>query len=526
MAIWVYIMIQIPGWVCFFIIDKDDHMAEKREEILKWLTTLYELYPNDCPKIKRRGAKVIELSNGAKILFESAMAPNPGTSEMINCLHRSERPKWPKGRSQQIKASIMPALPDQRFTISVDESTAEGPDEFKMDWDRLHREKEIGMIRTLALFFAWLTSSEYQTMPPDDCFTDGVFQYHNDDIELSEVDYEGNVVENEEQYAKHYNCNYKQIYWRRVTIKNKFEGDKNLFDQEYPTTPAHAWAAIGGTFIPTRLLKQVELFIKTPVFRGSIRHDPAAKSIGSFDLASAYDFKPILEARRDGTFQVARLPEPDVRYFLGGDVAEGKLCQIGVRSESDFSAIYVIDEYGRDCALWYDRIKPEELTFYLALIGSFYNFAMVNCERNKDGATVWAFFRKLGYPNIFYRERARGDIDDVAWSLIGPSERIPVLNITRVAMHEDPSRISFKELHTQASVLVRSKDKIEPVGEHDDIYLARCHAEIARRQLTDERFIPEHVVEEEIKFPQNCLRSLLDDEVYDLFDQERLEHEL
>ena len=147
LVFWIWICYQIEGYTAMFMIDKGAHLEEKRQMLISWIEFAAERFPG-LPTIKRRSSKVLELTNGSRILLESAESPNPGTSEMLQGLHQSERPKWPEGRSQQVKASILPAIPTGRHTIVVDESTAEGFDDFKSDWVRIH-ESSSGSTMTL-----------------------------------------------------------------------------------------------------------------------------------------------------------------------------------------------------------------------------------------------------------------------------------------------------------------------------------------------------------------------------------------
>jgi hypothetical protein len=180
------------------------------------------------------------------------------------------------------------------------------------------------------------------------------------------------------------------------------------------------------------------------------------------------------------------MPEEDTKYFIGADVSEGKRITNGSKSETDFSVIWVLDEFGRDVAMFRDRIPPEEFAYYLILLGRFYNNARINCERNKDGATVWAFFEPTGYPNVYYRDDSRGRISDFAWSIVGPGARIPFLNMLRAAVRDDPTRVHSKHLFDEMKSLVRKQNgKVEPSsGRHDDCIFARGHAEVCRVGLT------------------------------------------
>lgn len=482
----LWICFQIEGYTTMFMIDKGAHLEEKRQMLLGWIDIVAERFPG-LPVVKRKATKVIELTNGSRILLESAESPNPGTSEMLQGLHQSERPKWPQGRSQQVKASILPAIPVTRHTIVVDESTAEGFDDFKADWVRIHEQQdEFSDVRVVPIFLPWYVSNEYSKDPPKKAFHKGKFRFLNDDTEVCETDAEGNIILTEEEFANKYNLSYAQVYWRRMKIKapapTGFGGDKVVFDQEFPTTPDHAWSSVGVGYYPPSILNRIEP--SEPCFIGRIEHE--GQPITTLQLTAAVNMNPKITPDAMGPLKIWEMPEEGGRYFIGGDVAEGKLVTSGSKSESDYSVLWVLDEYGRDVAMFRDRIPPEELAYYLILLGRFYNTARVNCERNKDGATVWAFFEPTGYPNVYYRDDSRGRVSDLAWSLLGPGSRIPFLNMHRAAIREDVSRVKSKELLREMQTLVRKPNgKVEPSsGKHDDCLFARGHAEVCRVGLT------------------------------------------
>ena len=145
LAFWAWLMVQRSHFVVFFMIDKDPHMYEKRDMLIHWFESIEKLFPNeDVPTITSKGGKRIVLSNGSKILFESAYSPNPGTSEMVHGIHLSEKPKWPKGRAALVDKSLLPGLPMAPNTFVIDESTAQGMEEFFKKWDRVVSGKEEG----------------------------------------------------------------------------------------------------------------------------------------------------------------------------------------------------------------------------------------------------------------------------------------------------------------------------------------------------------------------------------------------
>ena len=486
LVFWIWICYQIEGYTAMFMIDKGAHLEEKRQMLISWIEFAAEKFPG-LPTIKRRSSKVLELSNGSRILLESAESPNPGTSEMLQGLHQSERPKWPTGRSQQVKASILPAIPTGRHTIVVDESTAEGYDDFKEDWVRIHEgQDDFSDVRVVPIFLPWYISEEYRKPPPKKAFHKGKFKFLNDDLEVCETDGEGNITLTEEEFAKKFNLAYDQVWWRRMKIKapapTGFGGDKITFDQEYPTTPDHAWTSLGVGYFPHSILNRIEF--KDPCFIGRIEH--IGQPITTLQLTSALKIESKITPDPYGPLKIWQMPEEGMNYFIGADVSEGKLITNGAKTEGDYSVIWVLDEFGRDVAMFRDRIPPEEFAYYLILMGRLYNNARINCERNKDGATVWAFFEPTGYPNVYYRDDTRGRISDFAWSVIGPGARIPFLNMLRAAIRDDPSRVFSRLLFDEMKSLVRKTNgKVEPSsGRHDDCIFARGHAEICRVGLT------------------------------------------
>jgi hypothetical protein len=496
LSIEAWLICQIPKFSILFIIDKDEHMHVKRKDFIDWFAALHDEFGACVPTIIKREGRTLFFSNGSFITFESAESRNPGTGMYYNMMHWSERPKWPGDRSAQIKASLLPGLPFRKHTVLIDESTAHGLDDFKADWDELHKPQSgFNKYQMKAHFYPWTLSLEYAEEPPDSCYEynyDNLnnpnkrkFKYLDKDESLSELDSSGSIVETESEYAAKYHLTDAQIYWRRMQIKLTFK-DKTLFDQEFPTTPEHAWASIGARYVPNAVIKESLKYVKQPLFSGTIVHSGAPSKDEHFGLINAADLQPSLTQSKFGELHIYEFPVADMSYFEGGDVSEGAQKTIGNRSESDLSSVVITNEYGKVCAVYKFRIKPENFWLVLALIGKFYNYARMNCEYNNDGKTVWALLSKIGYPNFHWSYTSNGQMEDHPWVRIKPGERVSVLNIGRQGIIEDPSRVSSIWLHAEAAALVRKDAKIvEPVGEHDDVFMAYCHSEISRREITD-----------------------------------------
>lgn len=477
LAFWVWLMIQREHFVVFFLIDKDEHMRNKRTIIIDWLNHLSEIF-EECPKISERGGKRIVLSNKAKFLFESSKSPNPGTSEKIDAIHLSEMPKWMRGRAQQVMKSLVPSLPESKNTFVVNESTAEGMGYFHRLWNRAMTGQTEGRTKTNPIFLSWKLSEEYREEPPRSSFDgDGNFIYKNEEIEFAELDDIGNIRYNEEEVAIAYRLSIQQIYWRRLKIANAFAGSRDDFDQEYPTTPDHAWEAAGRLFFGNQLVKQARDYEEDPIYVGDIvcangRNDPLR-------LYTWDNYKPAISSLRRGPLAVFEKPIAGVSYKIGGDVAQGLTVVSESGSEDpDYSVMYVIkDETGEIAARYRSRMKAEEMALKAVLLGAMYNMAQINIERNDVGLACWTMFKQTGYGNVYVRE-GNAPWEERAWNKMTKANRKPMLIEMRQHLRKYPQlikdRVLLKEI---AAFVVDSSGRPGAMeGEHDDCIMAYCHA--------------------------------------------------
>ena len=504
MAFWLWLIMQKPGITVMIIIDKGDHLNEKRQTYLRWLDRISELFP-DLPNVERRQGKVIELQNMSRLLFESAEAPNPGTSEHISILHTSEKPKWPRGRDRQIDASVVPGIPEKGGTIYVDESTAEGVNGFYYRWHRVVEGKASGT----PIFLPWYISSEYRMDPPDSCYdTDSNFIYLNDDIEVCETDESGKIVATEEEFKNLYSLDIDQVYWRRHKIKNAFNGDRAIFDQEYPSSPRHAWQTVGGKFFTFDEVDRCAKSIEPPILVGNL-----VDNNGNNDPLKLYPYSeyiPSVSPVPYGALKIREMPVDGEQYFIGGDVAEGKqtVNETGA-TDYDYTVFVVKNSAGRTVALFRDRIKPEEAALPLMLLGIMYNMALINCERNGPGQVVWTMFRQSGYYNVYYTP-GKGPILDRAWTITTAANRHPMLYSLRASYREDPKRVGFQETVDELNeIIIDNKGKIQArKGAHDDIFMAEAHCWSMIYADKGVLILPEAIPEE--KPPDNQFEDLMD----------------
>jgi len=494
LAFATWLMVKYPHYHVMLIIDKGPHARTKRNTVVSWLDHIYDEFHDvfeDC-KIKKggRGEKQLELDNGSMMFFESAEAPNPGTSEMIHFLIESEKPKWPAGRAEQVRTSVIPGIPRAKMTVHVDESTAHGVGPFKRKWDRVATTKQ-SETDVVPIFLPWYISLEYAEVPPPHCYDrDGSFIYLDDDEELRDYDAEQDRELDESEYAEKYGLSVEQVYFRRKKIKVDFDGVRSSFDQEYPTTPDHAYRLFQMGFFGARLLKYIEDQTENaePHMVGFLSDAGGYTDVSRPILTT--QVAPVFTENRRGNTYIRELPCVGEEYFIGADTAEGKaIVDEDGREDPDYNCFAVKNAYGRTVAYHISRIKPEHAWFDLLLLAIFYNMAWVNGERNNTGLTLLAFFWLTGYPNnVILPKPVGAPAIERTWTFVSGANRGPILNKYRSSVTADPSRMFCfdaeecpRKQYPNFVINTKTGKPEAASGFHDDIVFGDAHADVARR---------------------------------------------
>lgn len=500
-ALWM--SLKTEAYHVMMIIDKNSHNRTKRSMVIEWIDhitgrddsdfTGFDVF-NHC-YIKRggRGENQVDLGNGSIWFFESAESTNPGTSEMLHFLIESEKPKWPAGRADTIRTSILPGIPHVAFTAHIDESTAHGVGPFKRKWSR-NTSAAPGTSEVIPIFFPWMISKEYAVTPPSECFDkDGKFIYADSDDEVRDFDndIDSEIVESE--YAKKYKLDIRQVYFRRLKIKEDYEGNRADFDQEYPTTPDHAFRLYQSQFFPNRLnnhIKDNSNTVDSPYSRGYLEDLE-----GNTEVTTPVPYsmvKPAFHLNRRGDYYVRFRPVFGKIYFIGADTAEGKtvLDEKG-RDDPDYTVFTVKDDHGTTCAYYIARDRPEHAWLPLLLMARWYNNAWVNGEKNNTGLTLFAMWWLTGYPNNIVQSKPKtAPVRDRAWTTTGKANRGPMLRSLRSVLYSDFGRVFCLTLDGGETPLkqfpnfvinARSGKAEASSGFHDDIILSEAIAEDGRK---------------------------------------------
>jgi hypothetical protein len=161
--------------------------------------------------------------------------------------------------------------------------------------------------------------------------------------------------------------------------------------QEYPNTPEEAFIKSGNPVFDLDVLAAIE--VEEP-WHGYL-HEITPKN---------YEYRPSQLEGSPGPLRVWAHPDPEDRYVIGADVAEGL-------EHGDYSSAHVISvRTGLVAAHWHGHIEPDLFGEELYRLGLWYNAALVAPESNNHGLTVVTALRRLNYPRL-YRRRQLNDVN-------------------------------------------------------------------------------------------------------------------
>lgn len=291
-----------------------------------------------------------------KFLVETASNINAGSSYTINYLHISELAKWPK--PEETMTSIMQSVPDYGAIVVV-ESTAKGMNYFQELWDNSEQKKN----NFIPLFVAWYENPLYQSPY-------GGFELTPVELEIQQA----------------YQLSLEQLQWRRNTIKDKLNGDANMFKQEYPCNPMESFLTTGTPVFDNEIvIKRIRELEAHP--RGVRGH---LKYVGTDKVLT---FIP----DDHGYLTVYRHPQKERFYISGNDVAKGV-------EGGDYDAASVLDNVTLEqVATFHGHMNVDIYADELYKLGMYYNKALLAPEVNFNPGLVLNL-EKLNYPKLYMQQ--------------------------------------------------------------------------------------------------------------------------
>ncbi|WP_330111959.1 hypothetical protein VSU16_04705 [Cetobacterium somerae] len=290
---------------------------------------------------KRSNARELVLeSNKSAWRVATAGSKRAGRGKKLKMLHNSEKAFWENMRKNA--AAISQAL--TKYSIEIDETTANGFNEFKEDWDDIRE----GNSKWLGVFYAWYRTSEYRKSFKGTNYTEYEFL---EAVENGErfMGVDSKFMKLLNQLLNTAGLDKYQVHWyfdKRLELKD-------LVFQEYPCTEEQAFLYSGNPYFDIELL----------------------------DLLLMKKYKP-LEVLNNGEIEIYEYPSPGERYVIGSDVAEGL-------EEADSSTFFILNvRTGEEVANGEYIMTPDNHGRVLDKYSKMYNNALIAVERNNHGHSV------------------------------------------------------------------------------------------------------------------------------------------
>jgi hypothetical protein len=445
---------------------------------------------------------------------DTANEAEGGRASTYDYLHLSEVGFW--ANAIEKLTALMQTVPQRPHTWVIIESTANGANLFKDEWDRA----VAGRSEYLPFFWPWWKEPTYSlpfaNRAEKAAFRIGRGEYSDGERELVDPGPPDPLT------GEPVVLNKEQLHWRRFTIRNQTLGRIEKFHQEYPSTAQEAFIASGRQRFDARVVSQI--LVKCDVtdpeppsderpgpIVGGFRpggHDVREGRVDTVRVPKAPVWVPDDEWYQDpwrlwlprdeeGMPKLEPVQRKDLKgrpfdmerqFILGADVSGG-LMDEGA-TDTDWHAIQIIDHRTREQVAEYrSHIDPDLLAEQVLLAALFFNRAFVAVE--VTGGWGLPVVRKVHfdyhYPRVYLREildqRNERETDRLGWSTDRRTKPIIESNLEEL-LREGTHGIKSRQLCLEMLTFVRDdrgRTSAEP-GKHDDLVVA----EMIAQQVADE----------------------------------------
>lgn len=365
----------------------------------------------------------------SKIFFGTAGGGELFRGETILFLHKSEIAFW-EDKQGILKKSLNATVPYVPFSAIIEETTANGYNDFKDSWDRSIK----GEDEYVPLFVGWNEMPDYKVEPPKD-------------FELTEV---------ELKLQMEYDLSDAQLYWRRIKINNDFDGNELWFMQEYPLTPEEAFIASGYGVFDSETIKEgyracvthkKEMVINSVVIREKLKiwEEPEKKEIVEYEQLVKWDDKKQKYIYYDGELEVAR-KTVYANYTIALDTS-------GMGADWNQLTVWHNIKKKMVAKIGIKNISEEKLAKIAVEVARYYNDGMIAPEVNFSHA-ICGFILDEGYKNIYITENPnridnKKETLEYGWSTT-KSTKSPLISSLRAFLNEHPDAIPDKEFWYEA----------------------------------------------------------------------------
>lgn len=410
--------------------------------------------------------------------------------ETLTYLHLTECAFW-EGNVQAIENSLAPTVSINPRTMVVRESTANGYNFFKDDWDRAVQKKS----EYTPFFFGWQDHSEYQMQTPKG-FT---------------------LTEKEEDLQRRFDVTDNQLMWRRYQIDNNYGGNETWFKQENPMTPEEAFVAAGaGVFDAETIVqgyegcvepKKMEIEVYPTFEKLLVWEEPQIHEEKIYQEKSVWDYETqeYIYVKTSLVLEEIRYETP---YTIGIDTSG---------MGSDYNQIVVINNITKEMVARYGKesISEEYLAKIAVEIGTYYHNALIVPEINYSHQ-IAEFILKEGYKHVYIRENIGRQDGGVISSLMygwktTALTKPPMISVLRSHLNNNPNIIKDKEFWYEAEYYLMENPQMNKMnaasGHHDDIIIAAAIAIYASDSVFQSKHQPRMVRKSTQHFMEDILRQ-------------------
>lgn len=470
----------------------------------------YLLFGEPGQQLRRAGVL------GLNSAYETATAKTAAAARgrTIRTLHMSEVAFW---GSDEALLGIQQGVPDLASTLILKESTANGHNFFKDEWDLA----EAGESDYYPMFTPWFEEDEYRRAFANEremwdfeasigSGTPGRPEIGDDEQDLAELipakirawaEEDGvDPPSEEETWAR----TLEHLNWRRWAIPTKTQGKVAKFHQEYPSTPEEAFLSTGRKVFDSILVRRaLAVCERTDPAVPSVEHPGPARGLlrgaemqevrvrrgVTLEVPQKALWVPRSRAERGeaSNWRVWQLPQegewispndptapptlkehhdgplwrPSGQYLVNVDPASGEEDEQGM--EHADHAIVVLNHRTLEVVAEYtSQADPDMLALETLLAALFWNRALVTVERT--GGWGLPLLRILSmdykYPRLFERETVDQRVEKRSDRLGFSTDPVtkPILVARAEALLRDhPELISSRTLAGQMLTYVRDK---------------------------------------------------------------------
>lgn len=401
------------------------HLEESTHAIFEMAERFYDNIPHPAfrPATEQRTSKTLRFAKiKSKYRVGTARSGQTGRSMTNQFVHGSEVAYYPD--PEQVVTGLIQSV-DGPGTEIILESTANGAGGWFYDrcMEALRGEGEWELI-----FLPWFDLSTYRRTPPPHF----------------------RRTEAEESLANLHGLDNEQLQWRREKVAEL--GSEDLFRQEYPSNPNEAFLTSGRCFVDQKYLDDAEAECWSPAMVGELRE-------GCFVPTPS------------GRLRVWLPPQPNERYCIGVDVAEGL-------EHGDYSCGQVLDSRGRQVAVWHGHEDPFVFGDQLKQLATWYRKAWLVIERNNHGLTTIRRLQDLGYPNMFVEQTVDNPYADklkkrAGWLTTTKTKPLIIDNLAALLVQGQAGIADIETVRECRTYMVDSKGRTNAMqGRYDDRVMA------------------------------------------------------